>query len=69
MVLTRWLTFDLRHGDLTALAEIAKGWDRPTKSRVARLKRRQFVSVGHDGQVHVTVRGHVALMARRATKR
>jgi hypothetical protein len=40
MVLTRWATVDLRHGDLTALAEIAKGWGQPTDTCIARLKRR-----------------------------
>jgi hypothetical protein len=69
MVLTRWRTLDLRRGDLTALAEIAKGWYEPTDSRIARLKRRQFVSVGRDGQIRVTVRGHMALMVWRLTKR
>jgi hypothetical protein len=69
MILTRWATFDLRHGDLTALAEIAKGWDQSTDSRMARLKRRQFVSVGRDGQIRVTLRGHLALMVRRVIKR
>jgi hypothetical protein len=69
MVLTRWVTLDLRHGDLTALAEIAKGWREPTDSRVARLKRRQFVAVGRDGRIRVTVRGQIALLVRRVTRR
>jgi hypothetical protein len=33
------------------------------------LKRRQFVSVGRDGQIRVTLRGHLALMVRRVIKR
>jgi hypothetical protein len=63
------VTLDLRLGDLTALAQIGKGWEQPTDSRVARLKRRQFVSVGRDGRIRVTLRGRIALMVRRATKR
>jgi hypothetical protein len=69
MVLTRWVTFALRHGDLTELAEIARGWYEPNESQMTRLKRRQFVSVGRDGRVRVTLRGHMALMVRRATER
>jgi hypothetical protein len=63
------VTLDLRLGDLTALAAIAKGWDEPTDSRITRLKRRQFVSAGRDGRVRVTLRGHMALVVRRITKR
>jgi hypothetical protein len=63
------VTLDLRLGDLTALAAIAEGWEQPTDSRITRLKRRQFVSAGRDGRIRVTLRGRIALMVRRATKR
>lgn len=64
MVIRRWATRDLRRGDLTALAEIAKGWAQPTDSCIQRLKRRHFILVKSDGQVVLTFRGHLAVRAR-----
>ncbi len=64
MVLRRWATRDLRRGDLTALAEAAKGWAQPNDSCIQRLKRRHFLLVKSDGQFVVTFRGHLALMLR-----
>jgi hypothetical protein len=66
MVFKWWATRKLRSGDLTALAQVASGEQKPREVSVGRLSQRRFVAVRPSGEVSVTLRGHVALMIRRA---
>lgn len=64
----RWLTKNLRPGDLTALSDIARThWDAPQAERVERLNRRGFVTKKADKPV-VTLLGRAALLVRQVTK-
>jgi hypothetical protein len=66
MVFKWWATRKLRSGDLSALAQVANGGQKPREVSVERLSLRRFVAVQPSGEVSVTLRGHVALMIRRA---
>ena len=66
MVFKWWATRKLRSGDLSALAQVANGGQKPKGISVERLSQRRFVAVRPSGEVAVTLRGHVALMIRRA---
>jgi len=68
MRLSHWSTRKLRSGDLTALATIAHGSTAATEC-IERLARRRFVAKKPDGRIVVTLRGHVALMIKRARSR
>jgi hypothetical protein len=63
----QWTTRKLRHGDLTALHDIAAG-TRPNESRIKRLRRRGFVAQRKSGRVAVTARGRFALLVRRLSQ-
>jgi len=64
----RWSTRKLRSGDLTALAAIADG-SAAVAECVDRLARRRFVAKKPDGRIVVTLRGHMALVIKRARSR
>jgi len=66
MSLRRWATAKLQPGDLTALASIAEGSEKPKETSVKRLLRRRFVSQRRNGRIAPTVRGRVVLMIRRS---
>jgi hypothetical protein len=64
----RWVTKNLRPGDLTALAEIAREmWADPQAERLDRLKRRGFAKKKAEKPV-VTMLGRAALWVRQFTK-
>lgn len=64
----RWATKNLRPGDLTALAEIARARYADTQAeRIERLNRRRFVKKKAEKPV-VTLLGRAALWVRKFTK-
>jgi len=63
--LTRWATRKLKSGDLTALAAIADGAAKPADTCLDRLAARHFIVKRTDGEIAVTLQGHVALMIRK----
>jgi hypothetical protein len=65
MLLKWWATRKLRTGDLTALAAIANGGERPKEVCFKRLSERKFVATQPTGQLCVTFRGRMALEIRR----
>jgi hypothetical protein len=70
VVLRRWATRDLRHGDLTTLSAVAIGsLIDASDTSIQRLQRRQFVLVKPDGQIVLSFRGRLALMIRRRMRR
>lgn len=69
MVIKKWATQGLHHGDLTALDAISKGSSPGEATRVARLERRHFVKMDEAGRAAVTVAGRLALGIKRAIMR
>jgi hypothetical protein len=70
MLVRDWTTRGLRRGDLTALAAIARGRRPSEQNRRERLARRGFIdTASDDGPSFVTLRGRVALLLRKMTRR
>lgn len=61
-----WATYKLKPGDLTALVSIASRRVRADEARLARLRRRGFVTERSDGSVAVTIRGRLAIAIKRS---
>jgi len=64
MGLKRWATHQLQLGDLTALGRVAKGQHVDDPDRLARLRKRDFVS-GSIDLPRITFTGRIALLIRR----
>jgi hypothetical protein len=69
MLLRWWATRHLRTGDLTALAAVAEGGERPKDVCFRRLSERRFVATEPTGKLAVTFRGRMALEIRRRATR
>lgn len=65
MILKKWLTYDLRRGDLHALVDIAAANGRaPDLDQLERLNRRGFISYKLN-KAKLTAKGRLALLIRR----
>lgn len=61
MGIRRWATRNLQSGDLTALRRVAKWQHVDDPDRLARLRKRNFLT-GSVDRPRVTIRGRVALL-------
>jgi hypothetical protein len=59
-----WATRNLRRGDLTALATLARAGTSPDHDQWQRLEFRGFVRAKTNGRASVTAWGRLALLAR-----
>lgn len=65
MGLRDWAVRDLRTGDLSGLAAIARGATERDQERVRRLAHRGLVASTPDGKIAITPAGRLALFIRR----
>ena len=60
----RWVTRELRSGDLTALKGVARGESNLQDGQLERLLKRGFLRNGTDGRPRLTIPGRLALILR-----